>query len=70
MLGTIGMICIFILVLLVVIYLAYSVGSKSTKLEVQKAEARERMYANKQMDMVRNMSDDDVRNRLQNRTDN
>ena len=60
----------FICLLAAVIALARSGGSKSAKLEAANAEARQRRFYNEQMDNVRNMSSDDVRNRLQNRTGN
>lgn len=66
----VGLITGFICLLAVVIALARSGGSKAAKLEALNAEARQRRFYNEQMDTVRNMPADDVRNRLQNRTDN
>ena len=65
----VGLIIGFICLLLAVIALARSGGSKAAKLEALNAEARQRRFYNEQMDTVRNMSSDDVRNRLQNLTD-
>ena len=66
---TIGLIGGFGLLLLAVIALARSGGSKQAKLEASLEEAKERKRANKIMDSVRNMSDADVRRRLQNLSD-
>ena len=66
---TIGLIGGFGLLLLAVIALARSGGSKQAKLEAALEEAKERKRANKIMDSVRNMSIDDVRARLQNLSD-
>lgn len=60
-----GLICAFCLLLTAVIVLAVKNGSKNAQLEVLLAAARERNYANKIMDNVRNMADADVRERLQ-----
>jgi len=55
------------------IWLAIKYGSKKAKLEAVTTElqmrAREQQHANQILDSVRNMSDDDVRNRLQNSGD-
>ena len=55
------------------IWLAIKYGSKKAKLDVTTTElqmrAREQQHANQILDSVRNMSDDDVRNRLQNSGD-
>lgn len=66
----IGLIFGFVCLLAAVIALARSGGSKAAQIEAIKSEIRERQRGNKIMDTVRNMSDDDVRERLQNRTDN
>ena len=66
----IGLIIGFICLLLAVIALARSGGSKAAKLEALNAEARQKRFYNEQMDTVRNMPATDVRERLQNRTDN
>lgn len=66
----IGLIIGFICLLLAVIALAKSGGSKAAKLEALNAEARQKRFYNEQMDTVRNMPATDVRERLQNRTDN
>ena len=66
---TIWLIGGFGLLLLAVIALARSGGSKQAKLEAAIEEAKERNRANKIMDNVRNMSADDVRNRLQKLSD-
>ena len=66
---TIGLIGGFCLLLLAVIALARSGGSKQAKLEAALEEAKERNRASKIMDSVRNMSADDVRNRLQKLSD-
>lgn len=54
----------------VVVYLASKNGSKSAQLEALKAEIRknaeEQRRANEAIDMVRNMSESDIRNRLSN----
>lgn len=55
------------------IWLAIKYGSKKAKLEAATTElqmrAREQQHANQILDSVRNMSDDNVRNRLQNSGD-
>ena len=55
------------------IWLAIKYGSKKAKLDATTTElqmrAREQQHANQILDSVRNMSDDDVRNRLQNSGD-
>lgn len=61
---TIGLICGFCLLLMAVIVLAHKGGSKQAKLEAALVEARERNRASKIMASVRNLSADDVRNRL------
>ena len=61
---TIGLIGGFGLLLLAVIALAHKGGSKQAKLEAALVEARERNRASKIMASVRNLSADDVRNRL------
>ena len=66
----IGLIFGFVCLLAAVIALARSGGSKAAKLEALNAEARQRRFYNEQMDTVRNMPATDVRERLQNRTDN
>lgn len=66
----VGLIIGFICLLLAVIALARSGGSKAAKLEALNAEARQKRFYNEQMDTVRNMPATDVRERLQNRTDN
>jgi flagellar motility protein MotE (MotC chaperone) len=65
----IGLICGFACLIGIVILLSFKYGSKAAKLEVLKHEAKERARANKIMDTVRSMSDDDVRARLQNLSD-
>lgn len=70
MLQTLAAIVIFSSVFGITIVLASKHGSKSAQLEALKAEikkkAEEQRRANEAVDRVRNMSDDDVRNRLQN----
>ena len=61
----IGLICAFCLLLTAVIVLSVKIGSKNAQLEVLLSAARERNYANKIIDNVRNMADADVRERLQ-----
>lgn len=55
------------------IWLAIKYGSKKAKLEAAITElqmrAREQQHANQILDSVRNMSDDNVRDRLQNSGD-
>ena len=55
------------------IRLAIKYGSKKAKLDATTTElqmrAREQQHANQILDSVRNMSDDDIRNRLQNSDD-
>lgn len=55
------------------IWLAMKYGSKKAKLDATTTElqmrAREQQHANQILDSVRNMSDDDVRDRLQNSGD-
>lgn len=52
------------------IWLAIKYGNKKAKLDATTTElqmrAREQQHANEILDSVRNMSNDDVRNRLQN----
>lgn len=66
---SVGLICIYGLLLGAVFVLARKNGSKAAQLEALKAEVKERQRANKIMDNVRNMSADDVRRRLQNLSD-
>ena len=66
----IGLIFGFVCLLAAVIALARSGGSKAAQIETIKSEIRERQRGNKIMDTVRNMPATDVRERLQNRTDN
>ena len=68
MLGYLAAIIVFGSVFGVAILLASKEGSKAAQLENLKAElkklAEEQRRANETIDRVRNMSDDDVRNRL------
>lgn len=66
----IGTICIFVFLLLVVIYTVKAGTKKQAELERLLEQAEERKNAHKIIDSVRNKSIDDVRERLQNRTDN
>lgn len=62
--SAIGLICGFVCLVGIAITLAVKYGSKSAKLEILNEEAKERKRASKIMDSVRNLSADDVRNRL------
>lgn len=66
----ISAICISALVLMAVIVLALRAGKAAAKQDVLNKQAKERQNASKIMDFVRNKSINDVRERLQNRTDN
>lgn len=61
--------CISALVLMVVIVLAMRAGKATAQQDILNKQVKERQNASKIMDIVRNKSIDDVRDRLQNRTD-
>lgn len=62
--------CISVLVLMAVIVLAMRSGKATAQQDILNKQAKERQNASKVMDIVRNKSINDVRARLQNRTDN
>ena len=66
----IGMIAAFCCLFSIAIYLAKNEGSKSAKLEALKLELKKQAEEQRRMhevsNVVRNMSDDDVRSRLHN----
>lgn len=68
-----GLIILCVLLWAGSIWLAMKYGSKKAKLDAAVTElqmrAREQQHANQILDSVRNMPDDDVRNRLQNSGD-
>lgn len=73
MLDSIGLITLCALLWAGSIWLAMKYGNKKAKLDAAVTElqirAREQQHANQILDSVRNMSDYDVRNRLQNSDD-
>ena len=73
MLDNLGLIILCVLLWAGSIWLAIKYGSKKAKLDATTTElqmrAMEQQHANQILDSVRNMSDDDVRNRLQNSGD-
>lgn len=66
---SVGLIGGFCCLIGIVAILSFKYGSKAAKLEATIAEAKERARANKIVDTVRNMSADDVCNRLQKLSD-
>lgn len=63
---SVGLIGGFCCLIGIVAILSFKYGSKAAQLEATIAEAKERNRASKIMDSVRNMSADDVRNKLNN----